>query len=504
VKTALGLVALGCCACGRGSKPTAAFPIQKVCATEIAKLEGELRAREAASEPPADLRARVRDLVIDRAHADARMRALELEDLRSIGEPAVRILDELFDEKGHDREVRLSALEALGAIDTESAADALVKRIDLEKVKEPWVRAQSAFQVSHLSTDHVLPRLLMQLKYETDGETVIWIAQALAQHRNYAGLEGLRVLSVRGATHDVQVQAQSMLAKIAEDTGFADGESLDTAWSSPDPHGRVPCAQPSLRLRLEMWRCIANLAEFDLRKVDDARFALSHSASWVVDLLVAALHEESPHSRVHVAQSLERMGGRAHAACSELVVALNDPSAAAGAAAALGAIGCTDAIGILEADTQPGNDPELRNAAAAALGRLGSPTAIPILRSLLEPNEPTDLRQTAAQSLVELVDGRSAVPLLIDCLTALGADAFAAEGALESWLARTAQSEGEVATAARAALSEWKAAAGDSSRTPTAEEALSRQRARAEVLRRSLDALLGAGARTDATARLRR
>jgi HEAT repeat protein len=504
LKTALGIFALGCCACGRGSKPSPNFPIQRVCAAEIAKLEGEIRESEAVSDPPAELRRRVRDLVIDRAHSNGRMRGLELEDLRSVGEPAVRILDELLDEKGRDAQERLSALEALGAIGSESAADALVNRIDLEKTKEPWIRAQSAFQVAQLSSDHVLPRLLMRLKYETDGETVIWIAAALAQHRNYAGLEGLRVLSVRGATHDVQIQAQSMLKKIAQDAGFADGESLDTAWNSPDPNGRLPCAKPSLRLRLEAWRCIADLAEFDLRKVDDARFALSHSAGWIVDLLVAALHEESPHLRVHVAQSLERMGGRAQAACSELVRALNEPSLAADAAAALGAIGCTDAIGALESATRLGNHVELRSAAAAALGRLGSATAIPVLRVLLGSEEPIDLRQTAAQSLVELHDGRSAVPLLLDCLTMPGADAFAAEGALEAWLTETAGAEGEIGTEARAALLEWKAAAGDSSRTPSAGEALSRQRARAEVLRRALDKLLEAGVRTEGRARLRR
>jgi HEAT repeat protein len=486
MRTVLCAIALACCACRRDSKPAATFAIRKVSAVEIARLEGSLPARAAPAEPSGDLRERVRGLVLERAHAQGKMRALELEDLATIGDPAVPVIDALLDEKDRGPEERLSALEALGAIDTVSSADALVKRIDQEKIREPWIRAQAAYQVAKLTSDHVLPSLLAQLKYELDGETVIWIAAALAKHRNYAGLDGLRVLSASGATAEVRADAQSMLARVTGEAGFQDSETLYTAWNSSDSGRRVPRAEPSPRLHQEMWRRIADLAEFDLRRVDDARFALSRSAEWVVDLLVAALHEEDPHVRLHVAQSLERMGRRASAACGELVLALDEPHMASSAAAALGGIGCTDALDALEVHTQPGNDPELRNAAAAALGRLGSPAAIPALRALLAPGESLDLRQAAAQSLVALGEIATALPLLVDCLTTPGADAGGAESALEAWLANVATRRPKAATL----LEQWKAMAGDPAQTPPPAEVASRLRARCKLLRNSMPALV--------------
>jgi HEAT repeat protein len=494
MKLAPWIVVLAFCACRRESEPGSGFALRRISALEIAKLERALPKDSTPAEPTNDVRERVRGLVLDRTHEEAKMRTLALRDVASIGPDAVPVIDALIDEKDRTLDEQLSALEVLGAIDTSISTDALAKRIDLEKVREPRIRAQAAFELSKQSSDHVLPRLLAQLKYETDGETVIWIAAALAKHGNYAGLEGLRVLAANGATPEVRADAESMLARVTQDAGFESADALYLAWNGADVERKVPREEPSPRLRLETWRRIAALSEFDLRLVDDARFALSHSAWWVVDQLVAALHEDVPHVRVHVAQCLERMGGRASGACNELVRALDEPHMASSAASALSAIGCTDALDELVRHTQPKNDPELRNAAAAALGRLGrvdSKTSITALRPLLAPSEPLDLRQAAAESLVALGDAASAAPLLVECLTAPAADAGAAEAALEAWLTRAARAGDEPS---RAALAVWMAAGGSNSSTPTAAEASARRRRRAAELGPTLTGILAGAA----------
>ncbi len=466
--------------CRHEAAPVASFPLRKVCSVESAKLESLLADADAPPEADEELRERVRSLVLDRAHAPSKMRAIELSDLVSIGPPAVPILDALLTETDRTPEERLSALEVLGAIDDPGAAEALAKRIDIERVREPWIRAQAAFQLAKQSSDHVLPALLAKLKYETDGETVIWIAATLAKHANFSGLDGLRVLSVSAATPEIQGNAQAMLAKVTQDAGFSDPEALHATWFSGDAERKLPREEPSPRLQLEMWRRIAALAEFDLRLVDDARFALVGSAAWIVEPLAAALHEEDAYVRLHVAQCLERMGVRARGACGELVLALDEPHTAAAAAAALGAIGCPDALDALVKRTEPAIDAELRTAAASALGHLGAAGAIPPLRALLAETEPLDLRQAAAQSLLALDDTAPALPVLIACLTTAGADTGAAESAIHAWLTRRAAANDP---AALATLERWKAIAGDSGETPSPAEAARHRNERAELMR---------------------
>lgn len=191
-----------------------------------------------------------------------------------------------------------------------------------------------------------------------------------------------------------------------------------------------------------------------------------------------ALHDDVPHVRVHVTQCLARMGPRAAPSCAELVKALDEPHMASSAAAALGAVGCEDAADELIARTGSGHGPEMRDAAASALGRLGSPKAAPALRPLLDPAEPLDLRQAAAQSLLLLEDDRRAAGVLLHCLTAPGADAAAAEKALDAWLERRAAEDAQLG----AALEAWRALAPDPRGTPTAAQAKERFRERAAVL----------------------
>lgn len=454
----------------------AKFELRNVCQREIARLAVKI---ETPEQPDAELTERVNGLVTDAAHGQGKMRALALREATDLGAPIVPLLEAFVVESKRDANERQFALEVLGGIDTPAAADALAKRIDIQAMRESWVRAQAAYQLSKQSSDHWLPRVIAQLKYETDGETVIWIAAALAKHANFAGVEGLRVLSTSAANEVVRADAAANFTRIAQEAGFASSDSLYAAWYGDDPEKKLPRREPSPRLRLEMWRQIAQLDAFDLRLVDDARFSLSRSADWIVEPLIAALHDEHVHVRSGIAQTLERMGARGTPACAELQRALDEPGVSGDAAIALGAIGCQGALAALVERTLPGSDEELRTPAAVALGRLGGPGVVAPLEALLAPEEPLDLRQAAAESLLARGPHPRAFDVLVTCLTKTSADASAAESALDAALARAASAGGEVE---QKRLADWRAIGGEITGTPTPEQAAKRRGERAQLL----------------------
>lgn len=487
-RSAAMLVALTCVACSPKTSPKVVFETHAVAKPHIAALEKDPATKPIAlAEPTAEMRERVRGLVLDRAGATNKMRALGLEDAKALGDAAVPVADAIIDEKERSDAEKLSALETLGAIDTLASAEALLRRV--EKGAVGWIRAQAAFQLTKLHEDSILPRLLLRLKYETDSDTVIWTAAALASRANYAGLDGLRVLASTGPTEEVRQSATDMLAQMAKDAGYPDGNALYLSWYGVTSEANIPRREPSPRLQLELWRRIETLAVYDLRQVDDSRFILVRMPSWSVDALIESLHEEDPHVRVHVAQCLARMTRRAHDACDALVKALDEPHMASTAAHALGEIGCASAFDALVARTLPKNDPEMRNAATAALGRLGSEQAVAPLTALMNAKEPLDLRQTAAEALLALGHADLALALLSDCLTKPGADNAAAEIAIEAWLTRRSTAG---AAAMTSMLDRWRAISGPSIDTPPPDVAVAHRKARKELIDGSLKDLLAA------------
>lgn len=474
---------LGLGACSGEDRPAPAFELRAV---SQAALAGE-PARPALAAVDPERLAGLRALIVERQGMQGKMRALALQDLAAAGDDAVAAAADVLSDDAATDAAKRSALDVLGEMDTPASTLELARRVDIQMTHEPWLRAAAAFQLGHASDDVAVPRLCAQLKYETDGETVIWIAVALAKHRNYAGLDGLRVLAESARTADLRARAQAVLEELAAETGFDDAETLHAAWHSADAEQRVPREEPSPALRVEIWRRVSDLGAFDLKLVDDARFVLSRSPWWVVDVLTQALHEELPHMRVCAAQSLERMGARGSAACPELLLGLEEPRLAPAAATALAGIGCPGAVEPLVRCTEAGHDVDLQHAAARALGVYGSQPAVDALTGLLENADSPDLRQTAAEALVETGHGARAAPLLLECLTRPGADPDAAEKALEAWLDR-ATSTGSAAAAET--LDAWRGLGGDPGETATVTQAAERHRLRAELLRERLPRLL--------------
>ncbi len=483
---ALG-AACALCACSEAERDPGAPPAYELRAVGRAALAA-LPAPPPTPAPDAALVARLREQIVGRASLQGKMRALVLDEVAGQADAAVAAARAVLDDPQAGDEASLSALEVLGAVATPAALETLAGLVDIQRCHEPWKRARAAYEASRIDADVAVPALCAQLKYETDGETVVWIATYLARQRVYAGLDGLRFLAGGRAEPDVRELAAATLAEIAREAGFDDPDALHAAWNGADPERRVPRKEPSDALRAAIWRRVADLGVFDLKQVDDARFVLSRSPWWVTDVLVQALHEEEEHLRACVAQSLERMGPRAAAACAALVEALAEPRTAPAMAKALAAIGCADAVEPLVRCTEPGAGADLRHAAARALAALGGQRATDALVALLAQADAPDLRQTAAEGLVALGEGARGAALLQECLTRPGADHHAAETALEAWLEREASAGG---APARDALAAWQALAGEPGRTASVAEAEARHRARAALLGERLPALLG-------------
>ncbi len=418
--------------------------------------------------------------------SDARMRGLAAVDAKALGDGAVAALAAVLDDASAPTERRSSAAQALGAIATPAAVDVLLDQ--LEVGRDAWLRAQCAWQLRAAGLDEVIPRLSHRLKYELDGTTVIWIADALASFDNLSGLDGLRVL--QGSANDAAVRsdAAERMASIAAERGFTDGDALYAAWYAGDPEGRLPVREPSPALVREAWSYIARLAQWDLRSVDDGRFALVRMESWIVPLLVEALHDEDVYTRVHAAQCLERRGLRARAATTELIAALAEPRLAPQAAAALAAIGDERAGPPLEELARSARDLDLRVAATRALGSVGGESALGVLRDQWKPDQPIDLRQAAAGSLVMLGQGDAVVPFLLECLTSTTADASAAEHALGAWIDVHVRHEdaGWAEFAAR-----WSALEPTRNAVPDAAQVAERRSARAAIAREALASVGG-------------
>jgi HEAT repeat protein len=375
---ALALALAGCGGERENAEPAAnetQYEVRPVVATAIVELEGALGPEPAAvPEPDAELRARVDGLLETVAGSRDQLRRAALEELAGLGDAAVPLLEAKLEDAEAAAALRRAAAEVLGAIDATAAARALLERLELARTEvdpDPWMRATCAWQLGLTSQDWAVPRLVLCLKYEVDQETVLWLAESLARFGNFAGLEGAAVVEAQGATPEVRARAAELRARLAQEHGFASPADLERAWHEGDPEGKLPPDAPSARHRLELWRTIASLAEWQLRGVDDARFVLPRGRASGARLLAQALRDENRYVRVHSAQCLERMGPRARPAIPALIEALDDPVCGPTAAAALGSLGAREAIPALTECLAGAVDPDLRAAASRALEALG-------------------------------------------------------------------------------------------------------------------------------------
>jgi hypothetical protein len=444
---------------------TSSLPTQPVVKQALASLDVP---EEPVPPPPADADERVDGLLETLASGQASMREVALEEFSQLGAGVVPHLAARLTDRQRSQAQRTAAASALGRIGLDgspAAAEALLAQLETSRTalrdeREPWLYTQCAWHLGKVAQWWVVPRLLLCLKYETDHETVVWIAASLADYGLLAGLDALFVI-LRDGQETPRQLAQDLLQRWAEQTGSTDWNDLARAWNEGDPwKGPVPATDA--RYEREVWRNIAALAEWQLRGVDDARYILAHLRAEDAGKLAAALSDENVYVRQHCAQCLERMGPRGRAAGPALIERLDDPQVGAQAAAALGALRFADAAAALRARVQPGRSLDLRVAAVRALGQIAPPDLDATLRPLLAEDQIADLRCAAAAALVTAAPADASPAALASELRQLAAwmtsvevEPRTAEDALGAWIARRAAA-GDAAAAS--ALEAWQAA----------------------------------------------
>ncbi|MCE9594459.1 MAG: HEAT repeat domain-containing protein [Planctomycetes bacterium] len=441
--------------CGGPEQPAVVpYELKPVVAPQIATLGAALEAelaREAkpdASKEPALPLSEVSDLLGAVAGSEGKLRLAAIDDLVRLGDRAVPALREELVATDDDPSQRAVAVEVLGVLATPAAVDVLLERLERARREvdpEPWMRAHCAWRLPLAKADWARDRLLLDLKYEVDYETVIWIARTLEATGSLAGVVGLDVIA-RGDQPERAAEAVGWLQTFAEKRGLADGAALIAAYERGDFVASDDGPPLSTRAKLATWKRIAGLAEWQLRGVDDSRFVLLQSGATAVEALALALHDDNRYIRVHSAQVLERMGRRASAATDALIAALDERELAPQAARSLARVGDVRARAALARALDAARPFELRVATARALAELGADGVEATLQPLLAPETPLDLRIAAASALLStrgFADAAAELAILGDALRADGADTQAVEAALERWLARAGESAAE-------------------------------------------------------------
>lgn len=459
-----------------------------VVAPRIAALEAELAALPAPALPDGlsaeDLRAEVEGCIALASGSDARMREVGREQVIAFGPACSAPLAAVLASPEAEAHERRAAAELLGALDAPAAAEALLSA--LGSAREPWLRALCARELGRGTQHFAVPRLVLFHKYERDDACALALTEALVRLGNGSGLGALETVLARTRDEALRARALELADELPRAAGCADMQELRARWDL----GTWPAAArvPDAREALALWRSVAALAEWQLRGVDDARFALSRAGREAAPVLAEALCDENAYVRTHALQCLERMGARAQAAGDQLVLALGDPALAPDAALALGASAHERAPIELEARLGPAHALELRVQAARGLGRLphaSAAAAVPALERALAPEQPAELRQAAAEALLTVGEpaaspsALAALAVAAELLRDEQLEPSGTEAAARAWFARSA-AQGDASAAAALACWDALAPAPDQPRTPGAERA--RRAARAGLL----------------------
>lgn len=426
-------------------------------------------------------------------------------DIAAEGEATVRALVTVALDPAERPDARVAAVDLLPATRAAAAAHALARVADA--ASEPWLRRSAHWRARELAdvpgADGALVALVLRLKYETDDEALVWLAGSLGDFGVLAGAEALARVGAASSPAAAAALAEAtrlMAAFPAAGEAPASPAALAAAWAEG---ATPPGPAPSAELTSALWRAVAELSgeRFQLRGVDDARYALARLPASAAPLLGSALEDADPFVRLHVLQVLERMGGRALAAdlaqsaagavgpvAAALLARLDDAhiGVAAAAAEALGATAGgaphVDSAHIareLARRTGATTPHELRVAAVRGLGRLGRADSREVLESLAYAQDaPGDLRLAALEGLVRKGAGDPALGYLSRCLSDPLSDAGEAERLLGLWLDSAAARSAEHA----AARDLWHALAPPFERVHTPVEVRARRRARAALI----------------------
>ncbi len=427
-------------------------------------LQGKLD-RYAASDPravplPNDLQdadmGMVQGLLSSLGGSNPRYADLAQQDLEALGLPGVRPLIRCLEDAQASVEdttrLRWFIARTLGSIEHPMAALTL---LELAK-KDPHaqVRSMAIFQLgeSPLNPDWVLPHLCLRLKYEKDPECHRLMGQVLAGHKNYSFLRAWFELS-RSPDPSKTTPIFEALQGLEQETGQT-ATDLAKAWGQP---GGLTSSPPSEALLHEVWQFVSELSgeHFQLRGVDDARFALSDLGPWLATELAPALADSDVYVRLHVGQVLERLGPRAVTAVPALIASLEDPDLGPQAAASLAAIGDRRALDPLLRAASDKSPLDLRSAAVRALGKTTWPEGADALRSALADSQDPGQENLEALAHAALLQVDPS-PETFDALLRLLTEPLAANGTAELAFSDALLRQTRAADPSDQALADWK------------------------------------------------
>lgn len=425
-----------------------------------------------APEPPPELdpdlvefREGMIELVLSTPDALERARG----DIAGVGEEMVVVLARPLSEGERPAEELKVLIDLAAGLPHADLAAALC---DLAAgAEEPWLRRYAVwaleFHRGAEGADVVVPRLLLRMKYEADGEALGWILRTLWGFGSGAALD----------------RARARARTMADPTGRASLEASLAGYESLEAPAPL---EPSAALIGETWLWLSDLsgAHFQLRGVDDARYVLSSLGPWAAEVFAEALEDDDDYVRLHTAQVLERMGERGRPAMGSLIAALEDPSGAVRgeAAEALVAVAGSDAEAPLLArlGTTPPPPYEDRVALARGLAQLPEPPAAR-LRELFDGSPGVDLRLACAAGLLRTGEA-PALDWLLQELREGSGDPAGAEATLQRWLEGDPGDVDALLTDPAAASAAWKDLGPQGAIIHDAAQARERRRLRAEAL----------------------
>lgn len=292
--------------------------------------------------------------------------------------------------------------------------------------EHPAVRSQCAFQLGERGRVAAIPILLVRVRQdEKDAEVMAWLIDASSKLGCLGALDRLVPLfDVETSAARAGAIAIDVLKRAGRDPGegaswaqlAAAITALHDEWRrtgvTPNASGATdaPTGVPSLDeleplLRARLAQCVVDLADQNLRPVDNARWVFSRIGRRGLPFVAEVLHADHDYVRrygVEIAGELRRSALPIGDAVAAL---LADPFTGALATRALGGVAHPASLPHLLARLRH-QDPDVRVGAASGLGLLGDPAAFDALRARLDdPQETVDVKVHAAWSLAVLSPG---------------------------------------------------------------------------------------------------
>ena len=348
---------------------------------------------------------------------DIRITAMEALRERKEGSAVPRLVAALQD---REKEVRWIAASALGVIGDPSALPALREALNDHDKK---VRIAAAWALGKMADASAVP-LLKDLLKDADREVREYAAMVLGETGGPAAVPAL-IDALKDKNAMVQITAAVALGKIGDKTAAsALVEAVKTledfrvadALAKIQDESIVPALvdalqDPDKKVRENAANALGVMQ--DKRAVPALIAALSDTEIWVraravlaleklaersaVPALIPLLHDADPNVRGYAAGALGKLGDSS--VVPLLTDALKDPSqwVRLSAAEALGKVGDKTAIAALIAALKD-RDEHVQRKAAEALGKLGNKTGIPVLVEALHDTE-SWWRMEAAKAL---------------------------------------------------------------------------------------------------------